>query len=146
MEIKSEAEYTSAISDQSLAVVHFMADWATECATITAVLTELAKDPALKNVKFHQLAAESLPSVSMKHEIVAVPTVLLFRRGKAVDRSETTALMEIKFSLIKHFVESMESMQQRSQKRSRLMLLTPVQIFPQELLLPRRIWTPSSRG
>ena len=95
MEIKSEAEYTSAISDQSLAVVHFMADWATECATITAVLTELAKDPALKNVKFHQLAAESLPSVSMKHEIVAVPTVLLFRRGKAVDRSEEKDLMGI---------------------------------------------------
>ena len=119
MEIKSEAEYTSAISDQSLAVVHFMADWATECATITAVLTELAKDPTLKNVKFHQLAAESLPSVSMKHEIVAVPTVLLFRRGKAVDRSETRARMEIKFSLIKHFVESMESMQQRSSCRLR---------------------------
>lgn len=95
MEIKSEAEYTSAISDQSLAVVHFMADWATECATITAVLTELAKDPALKNVKFHQLAAESLPSVSMKHEIVAVPTVLLFRRGKAVDRVDGVNAAEV---------------------------------------------------
>jgi len=95
MEIKSEAEYTTAISDQSLAVVHFMADWATECATITAVLTELAKDPALKNVKFHQLAAESLPSVSMKHEIVAVPTVLLFRRGKAVDRVDGVNAAEV---------------------------------------------------
>jgi len=95
MEIKTEAEYTSAISEQSLAVVHFMADWATECATITAVLAELAKDPALKNVKFHQLAAESLPSVSMKHEIVAVPTVLLFRRGKAVDRVDGVNAAEV---------------------------------------------------
>ena len=146
MEIKTEAEYTSAISDQSLAVVHFMADWATECATITAVLTELAKDPALKNVKFHQLAAESLPSVSMKHEIVAVPTVLLFRRGKAVDRSEITVMTEIKLSFIKHFVESMESMLQRSQKRSRLMPPTLAQTSPQDLLHLRRIWTPSSRG
>jgi len=95
MEIKTEAEYTSAISDQSLAVVHFMADWATECATITAVLAELAKDPALKSVKFHQLAAESLPNVSMKHEIVAVPTVLLFRRGKAVDRVDGVNAAEV---------------------------------------------------
>jgi len=95
MEIKTEAEYTSAISDQSLAVVHFMADWATECATITAVLAELAKDPALKSVKFHQLAAESLPNVSMKHEIVAVPTVLLFRRGKAVDRVDGVNAVEV---------------------------------------------------
>jgi len=95
MEIKTEAEYTSAISDQSLAVVHFMADWATECATITAVLAELAKDPTLKSVKFHQLAAESLPNVSMKHEIVAVPTVLLFRRGKAVDRVDGVNAAEV---------------------------------------------------
>jgi len=95
MEIKTEAEYTSAISDQSLAVVHFMADWATECATITAVLAELAKDPALRSVKFHQLAAESLPNVSMKHEIVAVPTVLLFRRGKAVDRVDGVNAAEV---------------------------------------------------
>jgi len=94
-EIKSEAEYTSAISEQSLAVVHFMADWATECATISAVLAELAKDPGLKSVKFHQLAAESLPSVSMKHEIVAVPTVLLFRRGKAVDRVDGVNAAEV---------------------------------------------------
>jgi len=95
MEIKTEAEYTSAIYDQSLAVVHFMADWATECATITAVLAELAKDPTLKSVKFHQLAAESLPNVSMKHEIVAVPTVLLFRRGKAVDRVDGVNAAEV---------------------------------------------------
>ena len=136
MEIKSEAEYTSAISDQSLAVVHFMADWATECATITAVLAELAKDPALKNVKFHQLAAESLPSVSMKHEIVAVPTVLLFRRGKAVDRSEKHVLIEI--YIFWYFVELMESMLQRSQKRSRRTPLTQAQTSLQDLLLPRR--------
>merc|ERR1719384_1630658 len=52
-------------------------------------------DPGLKNVKFHQLAAESLPSVSMKHEIVAVPTVLLFRRGKAVDRVDGVNAAEV---------------------------------------------------
>ena len=138
MEIKTEAEYTSAISEQSLAVVHFMADWATECATITAVLAELAKDPALKNVKFHQLAAESLPSVSMKHEIVAVPTVLLFRRGKAVDRSDITVpKLDVKFYL--NFSELMASMQQRSQRRSRLTLLTQALTFPQDLLLLKRI-------
>lgn len=85
-QLKTEAEYTAAIAAPHLSVVHFMADWATECATITAVLAELAKDASLSSVKFHELAAESLPSVSMKHEIVAVPTVLLFRRGKAVDR------------------------------------------------------------
>ena len=85
-DLKTEADYTSAISAPALSVVHFMADWATECATITAVLNELQKDSSLNKVKFYQLAAESVPNVSMKHEIVAVPTVLFFRNGKAVDR------------------------------------------------------------
>ena len=35
---------------------------------------------------FYELSAEEMSEVSMKHEIQAVPTVLLFRAGKAVDR------------------------------------------------------------
>ena len=66
-ELKTEADYTAAISSPQLSVVHFMADWATECATITAVLQELAKDNSLSKVKFYQLAAEGLPEISMKH-------------------------------------------------------------------------------
>ena len=85
-DIKSESDYTQAISAPVMAVVHFLADWAPECATIKAVLEELGKDSDLAQVKFYQLQAESLPEISMKHEIVAVPTVLLFRQGKAIDR------------------------------------------------------------
>jgi len=94
-ELKTEAAYTAAISGSQLSAVHFMADWATECATITAVLQELTKDNSLSKVKFYQLAAESLPEISMKHEIVAVPTVILFRRGKAVDRVDGVNAAEV---------------------------------------------------
>ena len=94
-DIKTEADYSAAISSNNLSVVHFMADWATECATITAVLAELKKDNSLGKVKFYQLAAESLPEISMKHEIVAVPTVLLFRRGKAVDRVDGVNAVDV---------------------------------------------------
>jgi len=94
-DLKTEADYTSAISAPALSVVHFMADWATECATITAVLNELQKDSSLSKVKFYQLAAESVPNVSMKHEIVAVPTVLFFRNGKAVDRVDGVNAAEV---------------------------------------------------
>jgi thioredoxin-like negative regulator of GroEL len=37
-------------------------------------------------VGFYAVEAEKLPDISLKHEIVAVPTVILFRGGKAVDR------------------------------------------------------------
>jgi len=94
-EIKSESEYNQAIAAPVMAAVHFMADWAPECATIKAVLEELGKDPALAGVKFYQLQAESLAEISMKHEIVAVPTVLLFRQGKAIDRVDGVNAAEL---------------------------------------------------
>ena len=84
--ITTEKAYSEAIAASHLAVLHFLADWAPECATVTAVLAELSKDPGLAKVKFFQLEAEKMPEISMKHEIVAVPTVLMFRNSKAVDR------------------------------------------------------------
>jgi len=94
-DINTESDYSKAISDPSMAVVHFMADWATECNTIKAVMEELGKDKALESVKFYQLQAEKLPEISMKHEIVAVPTVLLFRDGKAIDRVDGVNAAEL---------------------------------------------------
>jgi len=86
-ELKSQEEYSKAISSPNLSVLHFLASWAPECGTVTAVLQELTKEKVLEGkVTFYQLSAEDLPEVSMKHEIVAVPTVLLFKGGKAVDR------------------------------------------------------------
>ena len=45
--ISTEKDYSEAIAASHLAVLHFLADWAPECSTITAVLAELAKDPGL---------------------------------------------------------------------------------------------------
>merc|ERR1712112_771021 len=47
------------------------------------------------DVKFYQLKAENLAEISMKHEIVAVPTVLLFRQGKAIDRVDGVNAAEL---------------------------------------------------
>jgi len=40
----------------------------------------------MKTTRFYAVEAEKMAEVSMKHEIVAVPTVIIFRAGKAVDR------------------------------------------------------------
>lgn len=95
-EIKTEAEYSKAISSSALSTIHFLASWAPECATVTAAMQELIKEEALKGkVTFYQLAAEELSEISMKHEIVAVPTVLLFKGGKAVDRVDGVNAIEL---------------------------------------------------
>merc|ERR1719347_1719071 len=95
-ELKTEAEYSKAIASPSLSILHFLADWATECSTVTAVLQELSKEDSLQGkVSCYTLQAEQLSEVSMKHEIQAVPTVLLFKGGKAVDRVDGVNAVEL---------------------------------------------------
>lgn len=102
-EVKSEAEYSAAVSAPCLTAVHFQAAWAPECGTVTAVLEELARDPALAGrLACTHLAAEDLPEISLRHEIVAVPTVLLFRAGKAVDRVDGVNAVELTKKVRQH--------------------------------------------
>ena len=61
-------------------------------------------------VKFYELAAESLPEISMKHEIVAVPTVLLFRRGKAIDRVDGVNAAELTKKVKAHAADTFADM------------------------------------
>lgn len=51
-----------------------------------SVLVELAKRPATARLQYLDVPAEELADISLKHQIEAVPTVLFFRSGKAVDR------------------------------------------------------------
>lgn len=83
-QIENEDDYKKMLADPQLSVVHFWADFAAECKNITEVLTELKKD--VTKISLYSVEAEKLAEISMKHEIVAVPTVILFRAGKAVDR------------------------------------------------------------
>jgi len=95
-EIKTEVDYAKAILPSTLSILHFHAAWAAECSTVTAVLEELAKDGSIGGkAKFYQLAAEDMAEVSMKHDIVAVPTVLLFKGGKTVDRVDGVNAVEL---------------------------------------------------
>jgi Grx4 family monothiol glutaredoxin len=109
-DIKSEGEYTKAINDKDIAVLHFWADFAQECGTMNDVMTELSKDTSLGNVKYYKLAAEEMPELSMKHEIVAVPTLLLFRAGKAIDRIDGANAAELTKKVKSHSAAKVDSL------------------------------------
>lgn len=74
--------------DKKLIVVHFYADWAVQCQQINDVLLELSKDRQIiaSGVKFNKVEAESLPDVSQKYAIQAVPTCILIKNSVEVGR------------------------------------------------------------
>jgi len=110
IEIETEAQYTQVINDKNISVLHFWAEWAHECETMMAVMTELMKDSTLSNVKFYKLAAEEMPEISMKHEIAAVPTLLLFHSGKAIDRVDGANAAELTKKVKSHSAAKVDSL------------------------------------
>lgn len=84
-EIKTEEEYTKLIGSEKTSVVLFSAPWAEQCKQVLDVLTEISKQD-YTNLQFANVAAESFPEISMKHQIEAVPTVIFFTKGQAVNR------------------------------------------------------------
>lgn len=49
-------------------------------------MQELAKQASFAGVQFIDIPAEDLAEVALKHQIDAVPTVVFFKAGSAVDR------------------------------------------------------------
>ncbi|KAH8403257.1 hypothetical protein KR222_009123 [Zaprionus bogoriensis] len=83
--VATSEEYQKYISADKTTVALFSADWAEQCAQVSDVLGELANILGDK-LQFITLNAEKFPEISMKHQIDAVPTVIFFSKGSAVDR------------------------------------------------------------
>lgn len=103
--VETPEEYQKYICADKTTVALFSADWAEQCAQVNDVLKELANILADK-LQFITLNAEKFPEISMKHQVMrtyqsnindknlngifwqieAVPTVIFFSKGSAVDR------------------------------------------------------------
>lgn len=84
--IKDQKSFEEAIKEPHVTVVHFQADWADQCSQVNEVLDALAKRSDYAAVKFYSCLAEELSEISLKYNIEAVPTVLLFQSNKKIDR------------------------------------------------------------
>lgn len=78
-------------SSSNVTVALFSADWADQCQQILDVMNELSKNSSLQ---FVNIPAEDLSEISIQHQIEAVPTVLFFRSGSAIDRIDGVNIVE----------------------------------------------------
>ncbi|KAK8742299.1 hypothetical protein OTU49_001784 [Cherax quadricarinatus] len=93
--ITSLEEFTALEKNNGLSVVHFMADWAPQCDQMNEVINELSKQRELKEVTFGIVVAEDIPEVSLKYNVSAVPTFVLFRGGKVIERVDGVNAAEL---------------------------------------------------
>ncbi|SPP85768.1 glutaredoxin 3 [Drosophila guanche] len=107
LSVSKAEEYQTYINGDKTTVALFAADWAEQCAQVKDVLEELSKLLGDK-LQFISLNAEQFPEISMKHQIEAVPTVIFFAKGSAVDRVDGVDIAAIS-SKSKKLAESASS-------------------------------------
>jgi len=71
---------------RQIAVVHFEADWASECNLINDVLKELAKEH--KHTVFIRVSAEDVADVTQSYGVECVPTCVILKELKPIDKVE----------------------------------------------------------
>jgi len=68
-----------------LAVVDCWAPWCAPCRLIAPVIEELAREYAGR-IAFGKLNVDENPLTAMRFGIMGIPTLLVFKRGRLVDR------------------------------------------------------------
>jgi Grx4 family monothiol glutaredoxin len=110
--IVNSGDFTKVLSSNGqLIVVHFFADWAVQCGQINDVLAELAKDKQIikAGVKFVKVEAESLPELSQKYHITAVPTCIFLKNQAVIDRIDGANAPELTRKVKQHASGTSES-------------------------------------
>jgi len=81
----TDADIESTLSKYETIVIDCWAPWCGPCRMVAPVIEELAKELHGKIV-FGKLNVDENPSTSMKHRIMSIPTLLVFKNGNLVDR------------------------------------------------------------
>jgi thioredoxin 1 len=84
--LESKKQLNQLTSDNKFVLVDFSATWCQPCKKLTPVIDDLAKD--LTSIKFVKADIEDLDALAEEYGVEAVPTLVLLKDGKEVDRVE----------------------------------------------------------
>jgi len=81
----SDATFTNVIQSHPLVVVDCWAAWCGPCRIIAPIIEDLAMDYTGK-ILFGKLNVDENHKIAMQYQIMSIPTLLIFKDGKLVDR------------------------------------------------------------
>jgi len=81
----NDSSFSDAIRKEGLVVVDCWAAWCGPCRMVGPMIEELAKEYAGK-ILFGKLNVDQNQRVPLEYQIMSIPTILVFKDGKLVDR------------------------------------------------------------
>ena len=82
---KIDDESFTKATKEGVVLVDFYADWCGPCKTLEPVLHKLAEEMSSK-MSFVQIDVDSSPKTTTHFQITSIPTLILFKGGKEVQR------------------------------------------------------------
>ncbi|MCX7698752.1 MAG: thioredoxin [Candidatus Goldbacteria bacterium] len=79
----TENNFEEAINKYENIVIDFWADWCAPCKMLSPIIEQLAKENFSKIV-FGKLNVDENPNIAAEYEIMSIPTLLIFKKGKKV--------------------------------------------------------------
>lgn len=81
----TDSNFSETVKNHSLALIDCWAAWCGPCAVVAPIIEELAKEYAGK-VLVGKLNVDENPSTAIRFQIFGIPTLLIMKNGKEVDR------------------------------------------------------------
>lgn len=82
--IKTAEEFKASIAQDKLVVVDFFATWCGPCKMLSPLLDKF--DAEYADVEFIKVDVDELGAVAAENEVLAMPTVLFFKKGEVVGK------------------------------------------------------------
>ncbi|QBA63639.1 thioredoxin [Muriicola soli] len=80
-----KSSFKKIIASKSLVLVDFYAEWCGPCKVLAPILKEV-KDAVGETVKIVKIDVDKNSSLAAKYQVRGVPTMIIFKEGKAVWR------------------------------------------------------------
>lgn len=81
----TDSDFDEIVKKGGLVVVDCWAAWCAPCLMISPIIEELAKEYAGR-ILFGKLNVDGNRKVALEYQLMSIPTILVFKNGKLVDR------------------------------------------------------------